>query len=593
MRGDLIDAVHGGDSFDVVVVGGGHNGLVAGGYLARAGLRVAIVEARTVVGGAAATEELIPGFRFSSAAVVLSLLWPKIVRELELRRHGLDYYKTPVDRIGIWENGRVLVLYPELDRQLRALEAFSRRDAIGLVRLGAEIRRFAALYEPTALQPPPSFEAFRTLFAGADERLFERIVLGSIRALLEPYFASPELLGFYGFPGMVSVDAGPDTPGTAYVYGHHAVGGLEGSLGSHGFVRGGMGGLSDALARSAQAAGATLELGTPVERILVEDGAAAGVRLADGRELAARTVVSNADARRTMLDLVGRGQLDPAFASQVEAIDYSGTMARVYLAVSELPRYEAAPHEGPGPAAVHRAFALLGADLERFQRAHEAQSAGRIPEEPVLEISIQSTDDPTLTPSGAHGLNLGVMHVPWTLADGTWDDHRERLGDIVVERLCSFAPNLRNAIVGRRVATPLDWQRTYGLPEGNIFHGAMGPGRILGSRPLPGWASYRMPVRGLYLCGSGTHPGGAVSGAPGHNAAHEAIRDLRDGPLGADEWLARAHSDGPLPPRTRRGRALARTARTRPGAATLYALARMPALRPAVARVLTTRTDRP
>jgi phytoene dehydrogenase-like protein len=301
-----------------------------------------------------------------------------------------------------------------------------------------------------------------------------------------------------------------------------------------------MGGVTAALASSARKAGAELHLGSPVERITVDGGAVAGVALVDGRELVADTVLSNADARRTLIGLVGRELLDRAFVDAVEAIDYGGTMARVHLAVAELPQYEAEPSKRSAVAPVHRAFALLGANLDAFRRAHEAQRCGRIAEQPVLELSIQSTDDPTLSPPGTHTVNLGVMHVPFTLADGSWDDHRERLGDIVVARLCQFAPNLEHAIIARRVTTPQDWERTYGLTQGNIYQGAMGPRQILGSRPLPGWARYRMPIRGLYLCGASTHPGGAVNGAPGHNAAHAAIVDLRTPPTSHDEWLDRA-----------------------------------------------------
>lgn len=530
-----------GHRYDAIIVGAGHNGLVAAGYLARAGIRVAVVDGRSIVGGVCTTEELVPGFRFSAGAVLLSLLWPKIIRDLDLRAHGLDYYRTGVDRIGIWENGKSLVLYPGLERQVAALAQFSPRDGYGLVGLTDEVRRFAAHYEPTVLAPPPSIEDFRSEFTGDDEQIFGRIVEGSVFDLLAPYFESPELLGFHAFPGMVSVDAGPDDPGTAYVYAHHAVGGLDGELGRHGFVRGGMGGVTAALASSARKAGAEVLLGTQVDRILVDGGAVAGVALADGRELAAATVLSNADARRTMLELVGGDALDHGFREAVEAIDYRGTMARVYLAVSELPRYDAAPHDGCTVAPVHRAFALLGASLDGFRRAHEAQRDGRIAERPVLELSIQSTDDASLSAQGTHTLNIGIMHVPFNLADGSWDEQRERFGDMVVSRLLEFAPNLERAIIARRVATPLDWEREYGLTGGNIYQGVMGPHSILGSRPLPGWARYRMPIRGLYLCGAATHPGGAVQGAPGHNAAHAAIADLRAGPLSHDEWLGRAH----------------------------------------------------
>jgi phytoene dehydrogenase-like protein len=564
------------ETADVVVLGAGHNGLVAAAYLARAGLSVTVVEARPVLGGACATEELVPGFRFSSTAVVLSLLWPKIIRELELKRFGLHYYRTGVDRIGIWENGRVLVLYPELDRQLAALARLSGRDPRGLVELGVRVLRFAALYEPTLLGPPPTLEAFRSSFRGADAALFDEFVLGSIRALVERYFESPEARGFFAFPGMVSVDASPDTPGTAYVYGHHAVGGLDGQLGVHGFVRGGMGGITRALSASARSAGAEILAGVPAVRILVE-----------GRTLPAARVVSNADVRRTLLELVGAEQLAPDVAKAVASFDCRGSMARVHLALSELPRYEAVPQTGSAPVDVHRAFTLLGADLARFARAHDAQVRGEIPDDPVLEVTIPSAHDPTLAPAGMHTLTLGVMHVPHRPATGTWDDHRDRLGDAVVERLCAFAPNVATSIVDRRVATPLDLERTFGLPDGNIFQGAMTPAQLFASRPLPGWSAYRLPVRNLYLCGSSAHPGGAVSGAPGHNAATEVMRDTRDGPIGPGEWQARASAVGRLPRQSRRGTLLYATSRTSVGARALRAVAQRRVARPLVRRVMT------
>ena len=571
------------------MIGAGHNGLVAAAYLARAGLEVTVVEARETVGGACVTEELVPGFRFSSAAVVLSLLWPKIVRELELRRFGLEYYRTGVDRIGLWENGNSLLLYPELDRQLRALAEFSRADARGLVELGIRLRRFAALFEPTALAPPSRLEQLGSLFRGGEDDLFEEFVLGSIKETLARYFTSPEILGFFAFPGMVSVDAAPDTPGTAYVFAHHAVGGLDGQLGAHGYVRGGMGGVTQALAHSAQAAGATILTGAPVDRIAVADGRAVGVSLADGRELPADAVVSNADPRRTLLGLVGAGELEAGFVEAVEHLDYSGSMARVHLALRELPRYEAAPHAGEEPAAAHSAFTLLGADLDRFARAHEAQRRGELLPDPVLEVTIPSTHDRSLAPPGMHTLTLGVMHVPRELARGDWDSRREELGDLVVERLAAFAPNVPGAIVDRRVATPLDLERTFRLTDGNIFQGAMVPGQLFASRPLPGWSSYRMPVQGLYLCGAGTHPGGAVSGAPGHNAAHELLADLRRGPVSRDGWLELAHRVGELPAASNRGRLLSALAAAPASRYAIYWLARRRFMRPAVRRLASTR----
>jgi phytoene dehydrogenase-like protein len=571
------------------VVGAGHNGLVTAAYLARAGMRVTVVEARKVVGGACVTEELVPGFRFSSAAVVLHMLWPRIVRDLELPRYGLRSYRTGVDRVGIWENGRTLLLYPELDRQLAALARFSRSDARGLVQLGVDLRRFAALFEPTALRLPPPLERVAALFGGGEERLFQELVLGSVEGLLTRYFSSPELLGFFAFPGMVSVQAGPSSPGTAYVFSHHAVGGLDGKLGAHGFVRGGMGGVTQSLARSAEAAGATIVTGVPVERILVEDGRAAGVLLADSRELPASVVVSNADPRRTLLGLVGPAELEPDLVAAVEQLDYGGSMARVHLALRELPRYEAAPHAGKGPADVHSAFTLLGADLGRFARAHEAQRRGELPPDPVLEVTIPSAHDRSLAPERLHTLTLGVMHVPRELARGDWDSRREELGDLVLERLAAFAPNVPEAVIERRVMTPLDLERTFGLTGGNIFQGAMTRGQLFDARPLPGWSNYRMPIRGLYLCGAGTHPGGAVSGAPGHNAAREVLADRAAGALGPEQWLERARRVHEPPAASSRGRLLRLLAERRASSSALAALARRRFMRPAVRQLASAR----
>ncbi len=573
-------------SADVVIVGAGHNGLVAAGYLARAGLRVVVIEARDVLGGASVTEELVPGFRFSSAAVVLHLLWPKIIRDLELERHGLGAYRTSVDRVGIWHD-RALVLYPELDRQLAAVTAFAAGDAAGLVALGLRLRRFAALYEPVLLRPPVALDALRARFAERDAGMFEELVTGSIGDLVGNYLTSPELRGFTAFPGIVSVHAGPDTPGTAYVFAHHAVGGLDGELGAHGFVRGGMGGVTQALAASARAAGAAIVTGRPVVSVLVDDARAVGVELADGSTISADVVVSNADPRRTMLDLVGSAHLEPSVAARLRELDMSGSMGRVHLALSELPRFTARPHEGAGPADVHRAFSLLGADLDGYRRAHAAQVRGELPTDPVLELTMPSASDPSLAPMGMHTATIGVQQLPRELVSGSWDAARERFADLVVERLGEFAPNVRDAIVGRAIATPLDLERTFGLSGGNIFHGAMTEGQLFERRPLAGWANYRTSIRQLYLCGAGTHPGGAVSGGPGHNAAKAILEDWSTVPLAEDEWYARASASHALGPATRRGLLLSRVAKTRPGRAALTAVARRSLARPLVHRLAT------
>lgn len=573
---------------DAVVIGAGHNGLVAAAYLARGGLRVSVVEARDVVGGASVTEELAPGFRYSTAAVVLHLLWPKVIRDLELRRYGLDVYRTSVDRVGIWED-RALVLYPELDRQLAALRAFGRRDPSGLVALGLRLRRFAALYEPTLLRPPIPFDALQARFGGRDRGLFDEFVTGSIADLVGGYFDSREMQGFTAFPGIVSVNGSPDSPGTAYVFAHHAVGGLDGELGAHGFVRGGMGGVGDALAASARAAGATITTGSPVSSIMIDDGRVCGVELADGTTIASRIVVSNTDAKRTMLDLVGADMISDEHAASLRDLDFGGSMGRVHLALRELPRYQAQPHAGAGPADVHRAFTLLGADLDAYRRAHDAQRRGELPVDPVIELTIPSASDPSLAPPGMHTATIGIQQLPRTLAVGSWDDQRARFADLVVDRFCQFAPNVRDAIIDRAIATPLDYERTWGLSGGNIFHGAMSPRQLFERRPLPGWANYRTPIIGLYLCGAGSHPGGAVSGAPGHNAAHEIIDDEHLGSISADEWRARAAAPQSIGPTTRRGLGLARVAGSPSGRAALTLTARTRISRPIVHLLATQR----
>jgi phytoene dehydrogenase-like protein len=346
-----------------------------------------------------------------------------------------------------------------------------------------------------------------------------------------------------------------------------------------------MGGVTQALAASARASGATIIVGRPVARVLLDGARAVGVSLADGASIHARAVVSNADPRRTMLDLVGAEHLTDSDAARLRLLDFAGSMGRVHLALRELPRFAACPHEGSGPADVHRAFTLLGADLASFRAAHEAQARGELPRDPVLELTTPSATDPTLAPAGMHTATIGVQQLPRTLARGDWDGARERFADLVVERLSAFAPNVPAAIVGRAVTTPVDLERTFGLTGGNIFQGAMTTDQLFARRPLAGWANYRTAIRQLYLCGAGSHPGGAVSGGPGHNAAHAVLHDWPGSPLSAQEWDARAAATNRLAPATRRGLVLSRLAGSRRGSAALTLVARRRASRPLVARL--------
>jgi phytoene dehydrogenase-like protein len=560
------------DSYDAIVVGAGHNGLVAANYLARAGKRVLVVEARDVVGGACVTEELIPGAKWSSCAFIAGLLRPEIIDELELTRFGLDLYQSDVLGFSLFRDGSHMFLFKELDRTLREIERYSKRDAQRFLDFGLRIQRFAAIVTPWLLQPPPTRSQVLDAFERAgDDELFNEFVLLSTRDLLDRYFESEHLKGFLTFFGMISIWGGPSTPGTAYVYGHHSVGEFDGQLGQFGFARGGMGAITVALANALQHHGGEVRLSAPVERIRIDDGRASGVVLASGEEISGDVVLSNADPKRSLLSLVPSGTLDSSLEQAVRGFDTRGSMARVHLLIDELPAYIGFDST-VGPQ--HRGHQMLGASVENFEKAWEAERHYELPDEYVIEAVIQSTHDSTLAPEGRHTLTLGVQQLPSELSGGGWDARKEAFADQVVENLYEYAPNLRGHILERVTITPGDLEREYGLSGGNIFHGAMFFDQLFGVRPLRELAGYRTPIDGYYLCGSGTHPGGGVTGAPGHNAAGVVLADL-----GADGMPTSSTR-----PETRQKGLVDRLMETEKGRRAGYALARQPALRPITKR---------
>ncbi|MFI6284862.1 phytoene desaturase family protein [Streptomyces sp. NPDC051018] len=503
----------------VVIIGGGHNGLISAAYLARAGLDVTLLEARDTLGGACVTEEVMPGFRASTCAFVLGLVRPEIISDLRLREHGLRLYSSP-DALAFSTDtaGNRFFMWKEPDRTLREIKKrFGPRDADAFVEFGVHMQRLSAIMRPMLMQPPLPLSGFIREFEQRESMdLFQRFVTGSVADLLDHYFDSDMLKGFLAFSGMVSVHGAPSTPGTAYVLAHHSVGEFEGQFGKWGFAKGGVGALSASIAASATAHGATLRSSCTVDHVDVRNGKARGVVLTDGEEIAADIVLSNADPKRSLLQLVGREHLPEEMVRGIEDYDVRGSQCRVLVAVDRLPQYVGMP-EGKGPQ--HNGHAFLSPDLGAYEDAFDRARQGQLPVDPVVELTIDSVREPDLVPEDRHMIVTGVQQLPFELAGRTWDDARQDLIDLVLRRLYEHAPNLRGAVLGTHAITPLDLEREYGLTGGNIYHGAMSVNQLLENRPGSGLGGYHTPIDGFYLCGSGTHPGGGVMGASGYNAA--------------------------------------------------------------------------
>jgi phytoene dehydrogenase-like protein len=572
-------------TYDAIVIGAGHNGLITAGYLARAGKKVLVVEARDVVGGACTSEELIPGATWSSCAFIASLLRPEIIAELELERYGLEMYQTEANEVSIFPDGSHLFVWKDMDKTLKEIEKFSKSDAGAFLDFGLRVKKFASILTPFLMAPAPSRSQVLAAFeaAGAED-LFNEMVLLSTKDLLDRYFENEHIKGLLTFFGMISVWGGPSTPGTGYVYGHHSVGEFKGTLGQWGFVKGGMGGITAAMARSAEAHGTEIRLNSPVRKVVVDRGRASGVELASGEIISARAVISNADPQRSMLQLLPAGAIDAKLTAKLEDYDARGSMARIHLLIDELPDYIGFPAGEFGPQ--HQAQAIMGASIENFERAWEAERRGEIPDDFVIEAVIQSTHDSSLAPAGKHTMTLGVQQLPFELTGTDWDTIRDEWADRVLEVLFRYAPNLRGHILERVIITPKDLERDYGLTGGNIFHGAMFFDQLFNNRPTPELADYRTPVADYYLCGSGTHPGGGVMGANGHNAAQVVIADL-DGT--AAPTAARV---GPGPKAGVVDRAMETVMGTKTGKKLGYTVATSPALRKVVKFAARSNTSR-
>jgi phytoene dehydrogenase-like protein len=534
------------DACDALIIGGGHNGLVCAAYLAAAGMSVRVLERRGIVGGAAVTEEFFPGFRNSTASYTVSLLNPNVIRDLRLAEHGLRVVERPYANFLPLPDGRAFRLGGE---QTQAEVAkWSTRDAQRLPEYYAMLDRVVLVLRELMVRTPPNVSDAFVLgdwLASLDvaRRLKHLDMRGrrdlldlftkSAGELLDAWFESAPLKAVLGWDSVVGNFASPYTPGSAYVLLHHVFGEVNGKTGVWGHAIGGMGAISAAIARECAARGVIVDTDAGVEQVVVDDGRAVGVRLANGRELRARTIISNLNPKLLYQKLIAREHLQPDVAERMDRYRCGSGTFRMNVALSELPDFIAAPGTQLQPH--HQSGILLGPSLQYFEQAYfDAKSREHNPgwsRQPIVEVVISSTLDDTLAPAGQHVASLFCQHVNPVMADnGGWDAHRDTVAQLMLATVDRYAPNFRRSVLGYKALTPLDLEREYGLVGGDIFHGSLGLDQLFSARPLLGQGNYRGALPGLYLCGSGTHPGGGVTGLPGRNAAREILRDLKRKP---------------------------------------------------------------
>jgi phytoene dehydrogenase-like protein len=504
--------------YDAIIMGGGHNGLVCAGYLAKAGLRVLVLERRSFVGGAVATEELFPGFRVSSCSYICHLLQSKIIDDFELRGHGFDVYHLEPGRFQPFPDGRSLLIWDSVEQTQQSIAKFSKRDAEAFPQWQEFWQRAAGLIYPYFLKPPPTLAQLAANVRGtADEQLLDRLLTTSMKDLVTQFFEDESIRGAF----IQAQDVGDvAAPGSAWCYTY-----IKCDIFSRpedvGIVKGGMGSITQALAASIQKLGAEIQTSAAVERVLIENGQAVGVRLEDGRDITSRIVVSNADPKRTLLKLVGEEHLPPQFAGRATRLKTNAAYLKFHAALKRLPDFSASVNEDVEPH--YLANIKICPSIEYFEKSWDDARHGRPARQPVMEIQIPSVYDPTLTADGQHVMSVWVLYAPVQLAEGTWDSRREEVGEKLIDVLSQYAPDIRDCIVDWSLFTPVDLERRVALTDGNIRHLDMVPDQFLANRPLQSWSDYGTPIDGLYLCGAGTHPGGEVTGAPGHNAAHRVL----------------------------------------------------------------------
>ena len=527
--------------YDAIVIGAGHNGLTAASYLARAAMSVLVLERRDIVGGCCVTEEIAPGCRASTTSYIASMLRPEVIRDLRLAEHGLRMVPCDPALQVPFPDGQLVSWWADRERVVAELRKISVKDAETFVRIDDQLKKLARYLQPFFLEPPPEVDTgslsgwsdllrvgkrFRGISSGEISQLVS-FLTGSLGEFLDRNYESEKVKTLFLANNVYGKHGGPYQPGTALGLLFHLLSGGEHELqGFYGHVMGGMGAITSSMAAAARGFGAEIRTNASVAQIDSRNGVARAVILEDGTEIRARLVLSNADPKRTFLKMVAEKELPGEFLHAVRGIKMDGPCAKVNMVLAEEPRFTGTPaHYDPQ----QRSLFTLVPSLEFAERCYDVAKFGEIPDQLWVDCVIGSNADPSLAGPGRHVMTCFVQYVPYKLRQGTWDDNRELLGDRVVRKIAEYAPNVPAAIVARQILTPLDLERTYGLTEGNIFHGDLTLEQLFFNRPVAGWSRYRTPIRGLYLCGAGAHPGGGVTGAPGHNAAQQVLRDWKKG----------------------------------------------------------------
>jgi len=537
-----------GGSFDCVIIGGGHNGLITAAYLAKAGKSVCVLEKRSMLGGCSVTEELWPGYKVSTASYVVSLLLPEIIKELKLKENGLSILPRRPSSFTPMRDGRHLMLGADEKQNHEQISKFSSKDADAFVKYEHLLEQVAMQLEPILNETSPDLipmpSAWRKIGLGKKIRDASKgwrlrkalasmqanipegieLLTGAAMPILERWFETEVLKATLATDAIIGAFASPSQPGTAYVLLHHVMGTAGGARGVWGYVEGGMGALSESIAKGCRELGVAIQTECEVESITVSNNKATGVTLADGRHFEAKTVGSTVDANLTFNRFLDSKDLPEQFHQAINRIDYSSATAKVNLALGELPNFTCLPGSDVGPQ--HNGTIHIGESIEEIERGYDDAKYGEPSKNPIVEITIPTSVDKTISPDGKHIMSMFVQYAPYKLKDGLhWDDIKESFADRCVERLAEYAPNIPNVIEHRQVLSPLDIERTYGLTGGNIFQGSMNLNQLHMMRPVPGWSDHRTPIKGLYLCGAASHPGGGVMGACGRNAAKEILRD--------------------------------------------------------------------